>query len=69
MMFNILDASVSIDKGLATLTGRITAVLNQPLAVEHKKTCQYNSFSANHAHGICCITQLQKQNLFPVQQI
>lgn len=39
MMFNILDTSVSIDKELATLTGRITAVLNQPLAAEHKKTC------------------------------
>ena len=39
MMLSLLDTSVSIDKGLATLTGKITAVLNQPLAVEHKMTC------------------------------
>ena len=33
MMLSLLDTSVSIDKGL---TGKITAVLNQPLAVEHE---------------------------------
>lgn len=38
MMLSLLDTSVYIDEGLATLTGNITAVLNQPLAVEHKKT-------------------------------
>lgn len=41
MMLSLLDTSVSIDKGLATRTGKITAVLSQPLAVEYKKTHCY----------------------------
>lgn len=41
MMLSLLDTSVSIDKRLATLTGKIRAVLSQPLAVEYKKTHYY----------------------------
>lgn len=39
MVLSHLDTWDSIDKGLATLTGKMTAVLNQPLAVKHTKTC------------------------------
>lgn len=38
MMFSLLNTSVSVDKCLATVTHEIIEFLNQPLAVEHKKT-------------------------------
>lgn len=41
MMLSLLGTLVSVGKGLATLTGKITAVLSQLLAVEYKKTHYY----------------------------
>lgn len=38
MVLSHLDTWDPIGKELATLTGKMTSVLNQPLAVEHMKT-------------------------------
>lgn len=37
VMFGLLGTSVSVDKSLAAVTPKITELLNQLRAVEHKK--------------------------------